>query len=109
MRKLLVLSDLYTQAQVLYTMSNLSNSNHSFKVVSKVKQVEIQTCLFTLHTFDCLVYKHNLDVQQTIAKKEQLELTLKTDAAKTSDQSDKMRKELQEINSYLQNANEVIN
>ena len=44
-------------------------SRYSFKVVSRRKQVEIQTCLFTLHTFDCLVYKHNLDVQQTISKK----------------------------------------
>ena len=41
----------------------------SFQVVNRRKQVEIQTCLFTLHTFDCLVLKHNCDVQQAVDKK----------------------------------------
>ena len=67
-RKLLVLSGLYNQAQVG------NNINHMLliiiiKVVSKIKQVEIQTCLFTLHTFDCLVSKHSWDVQQAVRKK----------------------------------------
>ena len=42
-------------------------------MVTKIKQVEIQTCLFTLHTFDCLVFKHSWDVQQTVRKKVFLE------------------------------------
>ena len=52
-RKLLVLTGLYSQGDV----------------ISRRKQVEIQTCLFTLHTFDCLVLKHNWDIGQTILRK----------------------------------------
>ena len=52
-RKMLVLTGLYNKGDV----------------ISRRKQVEIQTCLFTLHTFDCLVFKHNWDIAQTILRK----------------------------------------
>ena len=36
---------------------------------SQEKQNEIQTCLFALHTFDCLVFQHYWDIDQAEIKK----------------------------------------
>ena len=58
------------------------------QVVSKMKQVEIQTCLFTLHTFDCLVFKHSWDVQQTLNKKV---IFITSNICKTQNPKDKMQ------------------